>query len=62
MVQNVIDFNSKECLVPVKKVITTSELMEEGTVANLSIDCVILRHTKQKKMTLSGRDGLLGVE
>jgi len=36
---------------PVKKVITTSELMEEGTVANLSIDCVILRHTKQKKMT-----------
>jgi superfamily II DNA or RNA helicase len=36
---------------PVKKVITTKELMDEGTIANLSIDCVILRHTKMKKMT-----------
>lgn len=36
---------------PVKKVITSYELMEEGTIANLTIDCVILRHTKQKKMT-----------
>ena len=36
---------------PVKKVITTKELMDEGTIANLSIECVILRHTKQKKMT-----------
>ena len=36
---------------PVKKVISTKELIEDGTIANLSIDCVILRHTKQKKMT-----------
>ena len=36
---------------PAKKVITTKELIDEGTIANLNIDCVILRHTKQKKMT-----------
>ena len=36
---------------PVKKVITTKELMDSGTIANLSIECVILRHTKQKKMS-----------
>ena len=36
---------------PVKKVITSSQLMEEGTIAQISIQCVILRHTKQKKMT-----------
>lgn len=36
---------------PVKKVITSKELMDSGTIANLKIDCVILRHTKQKKMT-----------
>ena len=24
--------------------------MEEGTIANINIDCVILRHTKQPKM------------
>ncbi len=36
---------------PVKKVIRTSELIEEGTIAEIQIDCVILRHTKQKKMT-----------
>ena len=36
---------------PVKKVVSTRELIDEGTIANLSIDCVILCHTKQKKMT-----------
>ena len=36
---------------PVKKVISTKELIEDGTIAKLDIDCVILRHTKQKKMT-----------
>ena len=36
---------------PVKKVITSKELMDSGTIANLKIDCVILRNTKQKKMT-----------
>ena len=36
---------------PVKKVISTKELIEYGTIAKLDIDCVILRHTKQKKMT-----------
>ena len=36
---------------PVKKVITSKELMDSGTIANLKIDCIILRHTKQKKMT-----------
>ena len=36
---------------PVKKVITSSQLMEEGTIAQISIQCVILRHTKMKKMT-----------
>ena len=36
---------------PVKKVITSYELMEEGTIADLQIDCVILRHTKMKKLS-----------
>jgi len=36
---------------PVKKVISSKQLMEDGTIANLSIDCIILRHTKQKKMS-----------
>ena len=36
---------------PVKKVVSTKELIDEGTIANLSIDCVILCHTKQKKMS-----------
>ena len=36
---------------PVKKVISSYQLMEEGTIANINIDCVILRHTKQKKMS-----------
>ena len=35
---------------PVKKVISTSELMEQGTVASLKIKCVILKHSKQQKM------------
>ena len=34
---------------PVKKVITTAELMESGAVANLKIDCIILKHKKQEK-------------
>lgn len=33
-----------------KKVISTDELMQKGTVANLEIDCLILKHPKQKKM------------
>ena len=36
---------------PVKKVISTKDLMDSGTIANLSIDCVILCHTKQKKLS-----------
>ena len=36
---------------PVKKVVSTSQLMEDGTVAKIDIQCVILCHTKQKKMT-----------
>ena len=35
---------------PVKKVISSYQLMEEGTIAQINIDCVILRHTKMKKM------------
>lgn len=34
---------------PVKRVITTSELMESGAVANLKIDCIILKHLKREK-------------
>lgn len=34
---------------PVKKVITTAELMESGAVADLKIDCIILKHKKQEK-------------
>ena len=34
---------------PVKKVISSKQLMEEGTIANLNIDCIILTHPKQKK-------------
>lgn len=33
---------------PLKKVITTSELMEDGTIANLSIDILVLKHEKVK--------------
>ena len=33
---------------PVKKVTTTAELMEEGTIANLNIDILILKHKKVK--------------
>jgi len=36
---------------PVKKVISSYQLMEEGTIANIDIQCVILRHTKQKKLS-----------
>jgi len=36
---------------PVKKVVSTKELIDDGTIAKLNIDCVILRHTKQKKMS-----------
>jgi len=36
---------------PVNKVISSAELMEQGTIAQINIDCVILRHTKMKKMT-----------
>ena len=36
---------------PVKKVITSKELMDKGTIANIKIECFILKHPKQKKMT-----------
>ena len=36
---------------PVKKVISSYQLMEEGTIAQISIQCIILRHTKMKKMS-----------
>jgi len=36
---------------PVKKVISSSELMEQGTIAQINIDCLILQHPKQKKGT-----------
>ena len=36
---------------PVKKVITSKELMDKGTIANIDIDCIVLKHNKQKKMT-----------
>jgi len=36
---------------PVKKVISSAELIEEGTIAKIDIQTVILRHTKQKKMS-----------
>ena len=36
---------------PVKKVISSSELMEKGTIAQINIDCLILEHPKQKKGT-----------
>lgn len=36
---------------PVKKVISSAELIEEGTIASIDIQCIILRHTKQKKMS-----------
>ena len=48
---------------PVKKVISSSELMEDGTIANLSIDCVILKHPKQKKMSYQDEmDYLVGCD
>ena len=33
---------------PVKKVVSTAQLMEEGTIANLSIDVLVLKHPKVK--------------
>ena len=36
---------------PVKKVVSSYQLMEEGTIAQISIQCIILRHTKMKKMS-----------
>jgi superfamily II DNA or RNA helicase len=36
---------------PVKRVTTSSQLIEEGTIAAIDIQCIILRHTKQSKMS-----------
>ncbi len=36
---------------PCKKVITSSELMEEGTIANIEIDCIVLKHKKCHTMS-----------
>ena len=36
---------------PVKKVVSSYQLMEEGTIAQINIQCIILRHTKMKKMS-----------
>ena len=36
---------------PVKKVISSYQLMEEGTIAQINIQCIILCHTKMKKMS-----------
>ena len=48
---------------PVKKVVSSKELMDEGTIAKINIDCVILRHTKQKKMSYQDEmDYLVGSE
>ena len=36
---------------PVKKVISSKELMDEGTIANIDIDCIILKHEKCHTMS-----------
>jgi superfamily II DNA or RNA helicase len=36
---------------PVKKVITSAQLIEEGTIAKIDIDCIILKHQKCHKMS-----------
>jgi len=36
---------------PVKRVTTSAQLIEEGTIAAIDIQCIILRHTKQSKMS-----------
>ena len=36
---------------PVKKVVTSSQLIEEGTIAKINIDCIILKHQKCHKMS-----------
>lgn len=33
---------------PVKKVISTAQLIEDGTIANLNIDVIVLKHQKRK--------------
>ena len=45
-----IDYNSKDYLGLVKKVISSAELIEEGTIADIKIDCLVLKHPKQQKM------------
>ncbi len=48
---------------PVKKVTTTADLMEEGTIADLNIDIVILKHPKVKLPTYQEEmDYLVGNE
>ena len=32
----------------VKKIITTKELMESDTLANLKINCIVLKHTDEE--------------
>ena len=36
---------------PVKKVVSSAELIEDGTIAKIDIQTIILRHTKQKRMS-----------
>ncbi len=36
---------------PVKKVISSKELMDKGTIANIDIDCIILKHEKCHTMS-----------
>ena len=36
---------------PVKKVISSKELMDKGTIANINIDCIILKHEKCHTMS-----------
>ena len=36
---------------PCKKVISSSELMEEATIANIDIDCIVLKHKKCHTMS-----------
>jgi len=36
---------------PVKKVISSAQLIEEGTIANIKIDCIILKHQKCHKIS-----------
>ena len=36
---------------PVKKVVSSKELMDKGTIANIDIDCIILKHEKCHTMS-----------